>query len=162
MQCVLDRCTDTLERGMVGVNTDMRSTDTAVVSTSVVDDAYATLPIAVVRPTSFQSSNEEELYSAFEDAISGRLSAMQARLHSISNARLHTQQRASRTSGIIPAQAVTTGGEPGVDFATEPTTATLQPPRAIGWQRRLMHACLALIFIMLGFDLMGLLALHAR
>ena len=158
MQCVLDRCTDTLERDMVGVNTDMRSTDTAAMSASAVDDAYATLPMAVM----FQSSNEEELYSAFEDAISGRISSIQARLHSISNAQLHTQQRACGTNAIIPAQAVNTGGEPGVDFATEPTMASLQPPRVISWQNRLMHACLALIFIMLGFDLMGLLALHVR
>jgi hypothetical protein len=162
MQCVLDPSTDALERGMVDGNTYVLSTDTAPISASVVDGAYATMPMAAIRPT-YQSLDEEELHTSFENAISGRLNALHERLNSISNAQLHNpQQRSSHTNGIIPVAGVTTSAASDVDFTNMPTMAQLQPQPALSWQRRLMYIGLALIFIMLGFDLMGLLALHIR
>jgi hypothetical protein len=52
---------------------------------------------------------------------------------------------------------VTTNADSGVGFATMLMTV-VRP--VTGWQRRMMYMGCALLFLMLGFDLMGLLVLY--
>src|SRR2546423_8146658 len=53
--------------------------------TSPLEDAYATAPMAVVKePVTQTLSFEEEVYSSFEQAISGRLEEVQQKLLSLS------------------------------------------------------------------------------
>src|SRR5258708_2663376 len=139
---------------MVGMYTDMLSTDTAPVA----DDIYTTLPLAAVRP-GYQRADEEELHASFEDAISVRLSAVHQRLNAISNGRLHTPHRSSGTNDSIPVAGVRANADSGVDFATMFMTALRPVTR---WQRRVRSLGYALLLLTLGFDLMGLLIITLR
>ncbi|GHO93742.1 hypothetical protein KSF_037900 [Reticulibacter mediterranei] len=133
MNCTLTRATSA-ELNTYG--TDANWTP----DTSSVHNAYATAPMAAVLPP-YQPPSEEELHTSFEQAISHRTSELHERLSRYSYPALSAQRRHS----------------------TEMDTTTIQAQNhaaQTGWQRFVIFSGLALIFMLIGFDLMGLLVLH--
>ncbi len=126
------------------------NTDGVSADVSVVDDRFATEPMTTVKPAEQQLS-EEELHRSFELAISDRL---------------------HRVSGPLTPRPHTTG-DGGYTASVEVVPST-EPLRQCGgagmwsslmsnpWQRGIILASLALLLLMSGFDLMGLLVLHLR
>lgn len=111
----------------------------------LLDEGYfETIPLIALRPTPVLSSvDEEDLYTSFEEAISGRARAISRQLEHLS------------TSGYLPATNRTRN------------TDKLSVPSPFFWPGRFLRAqrsaitlgCLGLSLLLLGFDLMGLLIL---
>jgi hypothetical protein len=99
----------------------------------------------------YQPLDEEELHMSFEEAISDRLVALHGRLKQLS-----TSSHSSTHDPMLPST------RPSV---TTPVTQTATCPSSrLGkrWQRGITFIGLALMFMLLGIDLMGLLVLHMR
>jgi hypothetical protein len=107
---------------------------------------YATAPIAVVLPPDQQWS-EEELHTSFEQAISGRVTQVHERLSRMSSANIPARRPMPNTDPLV------------IDGATGVKQSHVAFSGSI-WQRSIIFVTLALICIMAGFDLMGLLVLH--
>ncbi len=127
-----------------------QNTDGVSADVSLVDDRFATEPMTVVTLTEQQVS-EEELHRFFEQAIS-------ARLHSIGGP-------------LTPWPHTTGDGRYTTSVKRVPSTEPLRQCGGAGmwssllsnpWQRGIVLASLALLLLMSGFDLMGLLVLHLR
>jgi hypothetical protein len=120
-------------------------------NTLLADNTYATIPMLAVevqsalsRPVSTDTS-EEELYASFEQAISDRVAAINSKL-----------QRITRHTGpaLVP-------GSPCLLQKRACTKTARNPLQFLArWQRLLQLCCLALMFLLIGFDLMGLLVLY--
>ncbi len=115
------------------------------------EDQYTTVPMISIRPAFWQPS-EEELHTAFEQAISDRLVGVNRRL--------------SRLSGPITDSGY---GQPCTDELLGQNTANIAIPLPAAansshqtntWQRIALMVCLCLILVMLGFDLMGVLLMY--
>jgi hypothetical protein len=113
--------------------------------TATPEDMYATTPLAVVRPTYVQP-NEEELHTSFEEAISDRVLAVNRQLRRLS----------IPLTGCLSVQSPTC-----TPVKQQSLLARLTHP---GYASRLAMLCVTIAFmlVMVGFDLMGLLVLHAR
>jgi hypothetical protein len=109
---------------------------------------YATAPMAAVLPP-YQLPSEEELHTSFEQAISRRTNELHERLSRYSHPALSAQY--AQQSGYNTEMHTT---------ANEPAIRTESRVAQTGWQRFVIFASLALIFMLIGFDLMGLLVLH--
>ncbi len=116
---------------------------TTMVNAPTLEESYATTPMRALNAVRLVSDDEEELHTSFEEAISGRLVAMQGRLSRISGPLLHNQHTHRDTDPVI------------VPVNQEST-------RSFGkaWQRRVLFGSLGLMCVTIGFDLMGLLVLH--
>jgi hypothetical protein len=121
------------------------------------DDQFATQPVPTVE-TADEQWSEEELHTLFEQALSDRMQANSACLRPISGQLTH---RPNTTHHWWDVSSV----------AVEPSTEQSRQCSAAGtwsslltttWQRGITLACLALMLVMTGFDLMGLLILHMR
>lgn len=149
--------------------------------TTQIADAYATAPIEAIRPiviTEIQPAvNEESLHSSFEDAISERLTAQHRQWGRLSSGELNVpvftysartcitdpffnvQDATKRTYINTPnteplhLDTLNTGRAP----ASTQSTHHIQASTA---QRYTIWICTALILLMSGFDLMGLLIMH--
>ena len=106
------------------------------------DDAYATAPMTVVKYPETQPLDEEEVYHAFELAISGRQENLQQKLQMLPQTLLN-DARKSPTSNTIFVQSHALAGK-------------------VNWRCILLFGAFAFIFLLLGFDAMGLLVLCAR
>lgn len=123
------------------------------------DTLYATMPmIAVDTPSAYghalsrpvsPDTSEEELYTSFEQAISDRVTALNIRL-----------QRITRASGPAPALAPSSSSSRMACVQAPVKTTGQLRPRPRSWQPLLLLSSLALMFLLLGFDIMGLLVLH--
>ena len=113
-------------------------------------DRFATMPVLAVVPA-YQPSSEEELHTSFEEAISKRSSA---RHRQLSHPSLSTENmyRSDRITSMYTTQ----------NSAAVPKQSRMQLLPSSTWQRYMVLAGLALIFMLIGFDLMGLLILHMR
>ena len=130
-----------------------------------VDNRFATMPslAAVSVPASvptYRPFDEEELHTSFEQAISERVIAVKRMLH------MHTH--AHVVSGLLEQQTVPLAlVAPSVDARQTKRTERL-PRKSTALlhtnpvMRGLTYTGLALIFALLGFDVMGILALFAR
>jgi hypothetical protein len=116
-----------------------------------IESAYATVPTPVVKP-SFQQPNEEELYASFEEAMSDRLIALHMRLDHISQLLPSALPHDTRPVLQQNTQALESGAQQG-----QTTKLSLHVPLQ---QRLTIFACFALMFLLSGFDLMGILVLH--
>jgi len=124
---------------------------------SEVDNQFATEPLTAVKPAEQQVS-EEELLRFFEQAISDRIQAISA--------------CAKRVSGSLTPQPHTTGdARPTGSVDGAPSTESWSKRGGAGmwsslpgnpWQRRIILVSLALLLLLSGFDLMGVLILHMR
>ena len=141
MNCTLTRATSA-ELNTYGTDTNWTP------DTSSAHNAYATAPMAAVLP-SYQPPSEEELHTSFEQAISHRTSELNERLSRYSHPALSAQSAQQRGSFV---EINTTAN----DLAIRPERNVLQTT----WQRFVILSGLALIFMLIGFDLMGLLVLH--
>ena len=161
MNCVLLSKTTGLELESY----DMHS---ASLLDATIGDNYATSPMAVVPPAEYLY-DEEALHTSFEQAISGRVSALQGRLSRISASQpvagrsFNTDPmiHAAATSFVKKAWYVKITSEPLPMDAASAHTYHVSLPRSLQ-QHYTMWVALALTCAMLGFDLMGLLVLHMR
>jgi hypothetical protein len=99
----------------------------------------------------YKPLDEEALHTSFEEAISDRLVALHGRLK-----HLGTSSLSSTHDPILPST------RPSI---TTPVTQTATCPTSrLGkrWQHGITLIWLALLCMLLGFDLMGLLVLHMR
>jgi hypothetical protein len=125
-----------------------------ITDTSMVEDWFATMP-AIPVVSSQQVPDEEELHTSFEHAISDRLITVNRKLSLISGPltdpeRVHLQaaQELNRSYSM-----------PNVEVTARSTShASVQG----AWQRSLLLLSLALMFLLVGFDIMGLLVLHTH
>ena len=120
--------------------------DTYAVSTDMAssgDALYATTPMPAFRPV-FQQPNEEELYTSFEEAISDRVLAVNRRLSHLSRAHSCVWQSVSQL------ECGRSSRERGGAFAWVGNA----------WQSGVRLLSMALMLVLLGFDLMGLLVLR--
>ncbi len=130
-------------------STVFNSTDTALdihslfADTAMPEDLHATTPMAVVRSTCWQLS-EEELHTSFEQAISDRVLAVNRQLKRLS----------CPLTGNLPVQSQTG------TTVTQRSLVTHLMFLDRAWQRRIRYIAIAFLPFMVGFDLMGLLALH--
>ena len=109
--------------------------------TTIPEDMHATTPMAIVRATCWQSS-EEELHTSFEQAISDRVLAVNKQLKRLSYPR----------TGAVHSQTDTT--------VTQRSLVTHLTLLEQAWQRHMRYIAIAFLLVMVGFDLMGLLVLH--
>ena len=125
------------------VDTDVAEFDEKFVQDVItnIKSAYATVPTAVVKPA-FQRADEEELHTSFEEAISDRLLALHPRLDRISQSlpSAHDNETVQCQSVQVQQQGLS-------------LNVNMQ-------QRITIFACFALMFMLTGFDLMGMLVLH--
>ena|SRR5690242_17528249 len=126
------------------------------------EEGYVTVPMVAFPPVFQQpDEDEEELYTSFEEAISNRLIALHERL---SDPALHTLSRSPyRYMGTAYQTLPLAVALPTTDAAawTPGLGPIVRKPRR-SWRRSIFYTCLALIFSLVGFDLMGLLILNAR
>src|SRR2546428_1545412 len=154
--------------------------------TPLADNGFATQPLLAIQPI-YQRPDEEDIYTSFEQAISGRQRALHLRLTLVSGPLTTDQPTHHTTTPNIQASTGKahhpSGGKSipvgasgversGVGLYGRP----LAPPdgrRSTGnpsqtslypniWQRAILLTSLALMLLMSGFDLMGMLVLHAH
>ena len=130
----------------------------SVALTPPVSDQFATAPMLMAAPA-YQPPNEEELHTSFEQAISERLLVINKQLSLRSSSLSHMQGLEPRGESF---------GQPGSVSGASPTTEPLQEDSAKllpGPARRLhglIFGGLAVMMLLIGFDLMGLLVLFMR
>jgi len=122
-------------------NTYAVSTDMA----SIGDALYATTPMPAFRPV-FQQPDEEELYTSFEEAISDRVLAVNRQLSRLSGAHSRVRPRVSQVESGVSSR------ESGGALALVGNA----------WRSVVLLISVALMLVLLGFDLMGLLVLHVH
>ncbi len=125
-----------------------------ITDTSMIEDWFATMP-AIPAVLSQQKIDEEELHTSFEHAISDRLITVNKKLSLISGPltdpeRVHLQS----TQKLIRSHSI-----PNVEVTADSTPHASIKGR---WWRSLLLFSLALMFLLVGFDIMGLLVLHAH
>ena len=108
-----------------------------------------TAPMVAVLPP-YQPPSEEELYTSFEEAISKRSGALYGGM--LSHPALYTQNTCDSD------RITYTHTTHNVAEIRRQNRSQLLPSSA--WQRCVVLINLALIFMLTGFDLMGLLILH--
>ena len=113
--------------------------------TAAPEDMYATTPLVVVRPT-YTRPDEEELHTSFEEAISDRVLAVNRQLRHLSFPLTDCLVVQSPMYTPVKAQSL---------------LARLTRP-AYTSRQALLCVAIALMLVMVGFDLMGLLVLHTR
>ena len=107
---------------------------------SFVQDQFATTPVIAVHPAlAYQQPNEEELHTSFEQAISDRVVAINKQLSRISGPLINSQAMRSvkRQNNFLN------------------STFLSQAQRQC-----ILYLSLAMMFLLVGFDLMGLLMLY--
>jgi hypothetical protein len=133
-------------------------TEDLIADTSTIEDWFATMPALPAVAPQQQLPDEEELHTSFEHAISNRLIAVNRQLSLISGPLTDSGQ----AHGYVTGQLKQASLVPNIEVAVPLVAYT--SPRWLGtaWQRSLIMISLALMFLLVGFDLMGLLVLHAH
>ena len=133
MNSILCSSTDT-ELDIRRITTDMPAPE----------DMYATAPMALLQPAYRQT--DEELHTSFEEAISDRVLAVNRQLQRLSGTLTSTRQVQPQTSSWLKKQVL----------------ALRSSSFEKAWPKGILFTALALMLLMAGFDLMGLLVLHMR
>ena len=110
--------------------------------TTASEDIYSTTPLIAMH-TIYRQSNEDELHSSFEEAISDRVYALNKQLR-----RLNVP--------LIDNVPVQSSMYPHVELPAKPTHFILLRP---GARQVMLLTTIAFMLIMVGFDVMGLLIL---
>ncbi|GCE19206.1 hypothetical protein [Dictyobacter kobayashii] len=118
-----------------------------------IEDEYDTTPMTVVTLPQQQPVDEELLYAGFEEALSNRLCQWKR----LSDGSLNS----------IPRSPVAPVSEAVSVMSVVPVTEPLLNDQVIAllrhnWQRSIIFVCLALMLILMGFDIMGMLVLSMR
>ena len=106
------------------------------------EDIYSTTPLIAIRSI-YRQSNEDELHSSFEEAISDRVYALNKQLRCLN-------------VPLIDNLPVQSSMYPHVELLAKPTKFTLLSP---GIRQVMLLISMAFMLIMVGFDVMGLLIL---
>ena len=126
--------------------------------TSELEDCFATMP----QMPAYQQPNEEELHTFFEAAISNRACLLNRQLSLKSGSLTYTSaQYAQRTTEPL---SDSNSFVKSIDIPElpQPQVTFFSSYSGSAWQRTIVFACAALMFMLLGFDMMGLLVLHAH
>ncbi len=135
---------------------------------SVVDDRFITELMTTVKPAEQQVS-EEELHRFFEQAISDRIQAVSVYLNRINGPLPSQPHTTDERECLVSARGTSTFGS--VLESCLGDRYPLAGTRGAGiwssllsnpWQRSITLVSLALLLMMSGFDLMGVLVLHLR
>ena len=110
--------------------------------TATLEDKYSTTPLIMMRSI-YRQSNEEELHSSFEEAISDRVFALNKQLRHLSVPLIANVSAQSSMCAEVKLQS-------------SPTRFTLLRP---GSRQIMLLIAIAFMLIMVGFNLMGLLVL---
>ncbi|HZU67122.1 MAG TPA: hypothetical protein VFA09_07575 [Ktedonobacteraceae bacterium] len=139
------------------------------------EDQYATTPMAAVQSI-FRAPGEEELHTAFEQAISDRVMSVNRRLRHLSGpitaggyAQPSTDQLIecdgtrislySRAATRVRHYPIRMGvSEP--DSWRDPIVNARLAYHTNRWQRIVLMVCLCVLMMTLGFDLMGVLLMY--
>ncbi len=138
------------EAGLTIDSLDTRS------DTSELEARFATMP----EMPAYQQSNEEELYTSFEAAISNRACLLNRQLSlksgplTYSGAQYAQPTTEPYSNAFVKSIDIPELPQPQVRFSSSYSSNA--------WQRTIVFACAALMFMLLGFDMMGLLVLHAH
>jgi len=138
-----------------------QNADSVSADVSVVDDRLATEPMTAVQPAEQQVS-EEELHRFFEQAMSDRLQAISAYLKCFSGPLTHQPLTTGDGEGLVPVRGTSTFGSVLMPLAGTRGAGMWSSLLSKTWQRGIILVSLALLLLMSGFDLMGLLVLHMR
>jgi hypothetical protein len=112
------------------------------VETTALEDLYSTTPLKIIGSL-YRQPDEDELHSAFEEAISERVFAFQKQRLTISN------QSIDSVSSLPSIQT----------DVSLPVRATEHPVLSHGKQVIILLMAIAFMLLLIGFDLMGLLIL---
>jgi hypothetical protein len=145
----------TLKANAVSTGTTM--TEGLIARTSMIEDWFATTPALLVAP-SYLLSDEEELHTSFEQAISDRLIAVNKRLSLISGPLTNSQHIHAQTTRPLHQTYLQANDK------LSPRPAAYAPTSSpeTTWQRSILLGSMALMFLLVGFDIMGLLVLLAH
>ena len=132
-------------------------TEDLIADTSMMEDWFATMPALPV-VSSQQLPDEEQLDTSFEQAISVRVIGVNRQLSLISGP-LTDPERAHL---LVTRQLNQSSLMPNIEAAAPSVAHTSTKGLGSVWQRSLIMVSLALMFLLVGFDLMGLLVLHAH
>jgi hypothetical protein len=116
------------------------------------------MPALPVVSSQQQLPDEEELHTSFEQAISDRLIGVNRQLSLISGP-LTDPERAHL---LVTRQLNQSSLMPNIEAAAPSVAHASTKGLGSAWQRSLIMVSLALMFLLVGFDLMGLLVLHAH
>ena len=113
--------------------------------TGATEDIYSTTPLTITRSL-YRQSNEEELHSSFEEAISDRVLVLNRQLRRLSIPLTENLSVQTPSSSVVKMQGLT-GRLTSLGRASRQTMLSL---------------AIAFMLVMVGFDLMGLLVLHMQ
>jgi len=126
----------------------------------MVEDRFATMPAlkAVSAPitTTYRPFDEEELHTSFEQAISERVLAVKRMLN------LQGDTFVTSTPMLPTGTATMKPTAKEIVKFVQPRRKRLPLSHAHAWLRGLTHGSFALMLMLIGFDLMGMLVLFAR
>ena len=148
----------TLKANALSIGATM--TEDLIADVSIIEDRFATAP-ALPAVSTHQEPDEEELHTSFEHAISGRLIAVNRRLSLISGP-LTTSEQVHFQATSAPQLTYVVANESNHKPSLVSTNQANAKWLATTWQRALLLASLALMFLVAGFDIMGLLVLLAH
>jgi hypothetical protein len=113
--------------------------------TAATEDMYSTTPLKNMRSI-YRQSNEEELHSSFEEAISDRVLVLNRQLRRVS----------------IPFTDNVSIQSPLSSEVKMPSLSARLTSIGQASRQAMLHIAIAFMLVMVGFDLMGLLVLHMR
>jgi hypothetical protein len=113
--------------------------------TGATEDIYSTTPLTITRSL-YRQSNEEELHSSFEEAISDRVLVINRQLRRLSIPLTDNLSVQSPMSSVVKMPSLTAR-----------LTSLGQASR-----QAMLRIAIAFMLVMVGFDLMGLLVLHMQ
>ena len=148
----------TLKANAVSTGTTM--TEGLIDRSSMIEDWFATTPALLAAPSSILA-DEEELHTSFEQAISDRLIAVNKRLSLISGPLTNSQQIHAQITRPLH-QTYLPDNEDNDMPSPRPAACAPANSPAISWQRSILLGGLALMLLLVGFDIMGLLVLLAH
>src|ERR1700693_2262240 len=109
--------------------------------TGATEDIYSTTPLTITRSL-YRQSNEEELHSSFEEAISDRVLVLNRQLRRLSIPLTDNLSVQSPMSSVVKMPSLTSLGRAS--------------------RQAILSLAIAFMLVMVGFDLMGLLVLYMR
>jgi hypothetical protein len=148
----------TLKANVLSIGSTM--TGDLIADASIIEDCFATTP-ALPAVSTRQVPDEEELHTSFEHAISGRLIAVNRRLSLISGPLTNSEQEHFQVTSAPQLTSIAANESNHQPLPGSTNQANIKRPE-INWQLTILLASLALMFLLAGYDIMGLLVLLAH
>ena len=126
--------------------------------TSELEDCFATMPEMLA----YQQPNEEELHTSFEAAISNRACLLNRQLSLKSGPLTYTGAQYAQPTTEPLSDSNSFVKSIDIPELPQPEVTFFSSYSGSAWQRTIIFACAALMFMLIGFDMMGLLVLHTH